>query len=967
MRTKLEAKIEILESILGYFLDQLDSEIRLKVLPTLDLNAQMDDDNHSSPDQEEGEEAATNDIYPSPKNKSQMAALWRKSEFASTVAPSLGLELGSKDPKEEDGDSKKKPAATKPTKTNKSAAGVGTVSNEAESSKGKGKARIDSATSSSSSSVNNVGHQRQESETGGSPFSSGMGPPQFGAAPGFHQRNASQSSNQNLAIGIRSPAFQDNETRLPPGPSSPNRIWERSPHALHQPPFTSANYSHQVPQPHYSAMYAPPAPLPSSSRQYLPPSRARSNATHQLLEQMATLPRELEEELDNLLSAFFQHYHIITPFVDKAALLRWTSENGVRRFSQAAVSGEQTGTLALVLAICSLSAARSADAAKVGDAETAERLRLISLSEDCHARARALFFCSESGSVINSGAAHSSPGGRADGTGDFEAVQCMLILAIVDIIQNRSTRAWIGLGMAIRLAQDMGLQLEGRNINTPAPSRVSTPRPSSSSIGKALGSPSGLEMSSSKDGTATGDRERTTSFSANSNLPPQPSPLSNKPSTSNHNQNQATAAQHRSKIHADQIRRLTWWALFNYDSFLSIALGRPTAIRRSEFDTLHPDPAESDEEWALCTAHSPCALAPDSQELQVGPTGLGKTVKARMISTFVAQTGLSEVLSDLARIVQTKAQPKPGGESVVAQHHALLARLHEWRNNLPSHLQDCIVANETPTSLAGPSMPTSPSPPNVWSLALHYHFAFIIAQRALAGALAKERADALAPQATDPLVDDNTISSLWDTRAARIASARSGEDSKNQSSGVRNSSSGKSDFFKVTIASPTSEHALPRLLARYISAFGPASLPPTSAFYALASAHALISPTSPSSDTETSLETQKAWENLTWAVSTSVAWHPGLRQVAKLLPIFSRAAAATSKTMLRLNPDPSPVLNPNSPLFNFNPHLPHSNGLNGFGDLLPYSFDSTADELGSDAHALAYALGTCRDEIFFRI
>lgn len=321
-----------------------------------------------------------------------------------------------------------------------------------------------------------------------------------------------------------------------------------------------------------------------------------------------------------------------------------------------------------------------------------------------------------------------------------------------------------------------------------------------------------------------------------------------------------------------------------------------------------------------------------------------------MISTFVAQVGLSEILSELSSIVQAKVQPKVG-ESTVAQLHTIMARLHDWKNLLPAHLQDAIVASDTPTSLAGPNLPTSSAPPNVWSLALHYHFTFIIAQRALMGASFRERATALAPQSMDPLVDSTSIASLWDTSSVK---SRRGDSSNSQSSG-RVSSIGKSDF--------TSEHALPRLLARYVSAFGPASLPPTAAFYALASAHALRhSSASPEAqNAEGVAESQKAWDSLAWAVSSSVAWHPGLRQVAQILPIFSRAAAASSKAFARINSQ-SPNLNPNSALFNFNPNHPSptSNGFNIFNqpDLLPYSMDSTSDEMnGVGGDALAYALG----------
>lgn len=591
MRGKFEAKIESLESMLGFMLDHFGSEVYQKLLPRLDLTgrikadqakaSQTEEDQPSSPEEGEEKEAvdASNDIYPASKSKAQLASSWRSSDFAKKIAPGLKLELGDEDEKEEGGDKKK--AAAKPSKPVKAASGAAGGGSQGGNSKGKDRTRTESVASSSFS----LGDQSQKDEG-----NTQMGPPSFSMATGFAKP---QPPSHEIYSGSSSAVASA---------SSPLRIWEKP--SLHQAPgssYSPSNAGH---------------PYASTSRQYLTPAKARTHINNQLLEHMITLPKELEDEMDNLLSAFFQHYHISTPFVDRAALLKWSSSmHGNKRFSHSVTAGEPTGTLALVLSICSLSAARSADANtrsadpnKVGEAEKVERLRLTALSEDCHARARGLFFCSENGSVLNTGSAHASPGGRADGAGDFEAIQCMLILAIVDIIQNRSTRAWIGLGMAIRLAQDMGIDKEERSVvETPGSSRAATPRPSSANQGAGSPGTGTLDLNMT-DGA--GDRQ--------SSFQHQPSPLSNHANTSNQNQINRTAAQNRTKAQADQIRRLTWWTLFTYDSFLSSALGRPTALRRSEFQTLLPDPDSSDEEWALCTAHSPCALRPgESQELVV--------------------------------------------------------------------------------------------------------------------------------------------------------------------------------------------------------------------------------------------------------------------------------------------------------------------------------------------------------------
>ena len=131
--------------------------------------------------------------------------------------------------------------------------------------------------------------------------------------------------------------------------------------------------------------------------------------------------------------------HPLYPFVDRTALLSWNSAvvmRGGQHLSasdtglKGAAEGESVphGRTALVLSICALAAAGYADT--LGTSSAAESAdRLLALCDVCHTRARGLFFTTTADSVMDRGPSHLSPGGRADGAGDIESVQAMIILA----------------------------------------------------------------------------------------------------------------------------------------------------------------------------------------------------------------------------------------------------------------------------------------------------------------------------------------------------------------------------------------------------------------------------------------------------------------------------------------------------------------------------------------------------------
>jgi hypothetical protein len=172
---------------------------------------------------------------------------------------------------------------------------------------------------------------------------------------------------------------------------------------------------------------------------------------------------------------------------------------------------------------------------------------------------------------------------------------------------------------------------------------------------------------------------------------------------------------------------------------------------------------------------------------------------------------------------------------------------------------------------------------------------------------------------------------------------------------------GRSDWKRVTIASPTSDGALPRLLDRFCECFGPSRLPPFAAYFALAAAHSLPSPTA---DNE-----QESWELLHQVAHGSAAkWNTGIARVSRVLPALRRDASrgsvraqdSPSRPQLPAQqPAPTPASSSREPV---SPHTRHDTSLQPFdGSWANFdqgTFDLTAsfDHL-QDAHALAYALG----------
>ncbi|PWN49888.1 hypothetical protein IE53DRAFT_369393 [Violaceomyces palustris] len=930
VRQKLEGQVEILESILGFIISYFP-DIPSKALSQLDLQQPTQNKLGKSPASPSGESPGNDEksshfppgnIFPN-MSKAQSAEVWRRSQFARMLAPSLGMLLGDEDGEEDGGGGPRQ---------FKSEVGAGD----------QGIFRRDGGQGPPVEPFNGRNrHQSYTSPSASSPTSS------------FH-------ASSGPAYGFSSSPNSAGPSRQPMGPPSQphSRPPHQPPNSVHSPGSLSAQHSlkSQTSTRHQASFGQ------QGERRRLP-----EDSTADMLLSALAFPAELEDEMDNLLDKYFTHFHPIYPFIDKAALLKWSSSSsssGKNRLSWSPGTNraESQSRSALALAICSLSCcgygALSGTGEELADgrpsaAQVSERARMMALSDECHSRARAFFFYANSGSVMETGPSHTSPGGRADGPGDLEAVQTLILLSVVDFVCHRVTRAWVGLGMAIRLAQDLGVCQESR------------PKPAHLARGETPGSSTG-DTTPRGNGDAPPTPSASSAGASDVLMPDaQPSvPGGRARSSSSGTQDQSqTPAQPFGKEQIEQARRLTWWVIFILDTFYSISLGRAPALRRSEFDVQLPDPTHSTDEWSFCQAKIP--------KSEAFPQGASKTVKARMISTLNAQIGLAEVLSELSGLyASAKSEDFAGGRNAKLITHQIehinttMAKLHAWRSALPPHLAGVLLGAEDPRSLASPLAPSGPQPCQVWHLALQYHFAFAMAERVASSV--NQRSAALSEGGTDGELNRRpawNIDSLWDARAPPEAAGA-----------LRRRTSGRGDFYKVTIASPTSEAALPRLLIRYVSTFGSNNVPPLFPYFTLAAAHSI--PSSGSSNI------QESWDALTRAASAAAVWTNSMAQVSRLLPYFSRLVSMTAGwptgqphhtsgevTSGWRNLEPSVFSSQTSPVRLPQRDAPgqplpangHGGGQRSFdGTVMDLGFDSFApigDELDSEAQALAYALG----------
>lgn len=152
----------------------------------------------------------------------------------------------------------------------------------------------------------------------------------------------------------------------------------------------------------------------------------------------------------------------------------------------------------------------------------------------------------------------------------------------------------------------------------------------------------------------------------------------------------------------EQMRRLTFYTLFCLDTFLSASLGRSSALRRADFSALLPKVEDDDmTECEIVEAQVPPAV-------RGGRKPAPRRMRARVLSTFVAQIELAMIVNDIVAGISLPGGLLGAAAASVAtgKINDVAARLHKWRTSLPPHLVGVVASMPSPTSLAAPQPPT---------------------------------------------------------------------------------------------------------------------------------------------------------------------------------------------------------------------------------------------------------------------
>ncbi|KAJ7076495.1 fungal-specific transcription factor domain-containing protein [Mycena belliarum] len=202
--------------------------------------------------------------------------------------------------------------------------------------------------------------------------------------------------------------------------------------------------------------------------------------------------------------------------------------------------------------------------------------------------------------------------------------QALLLMGYREIGIGAMAQAWIYIGMAVRMAQDLGMQRDAD--------------------GWVKG----------RRGGASGEAGR------------------EKESAANGSGGEGEGGQESAKLfgeHEIAERRRIWYACVIMDKYVSTYIGRPLAIFERDFDTSLPSEAD-----------------PEEMEVSVMPEGPRISVglrPGRVISCFNASAKLSSILS---QIVQSIYALRPAG-SRHAELLVLDGQLEKWLLALPAHLR----------------------------------------------------------------------------------------------------------------------------------------------------------------------------------------------------------------------------------------------------------------------------------------
>ncbi|KAJ6562490.1 fungal-specific transcription factor domain-containing protein [Mycena capillaripes] len=220
--------------------------------------------------------------------------------------------------------------------------------------------------------------------------------------------------------------------------------------------------------------------------------------------------------------------------------------------------------------------------------------------------------------------------------------QALLLMGFREIGIGAMASAWLFIGIAVRMAQDLGMQ---RDADGWVRAGVKVGR------GKAKGKG---KSGSRDDGDREGEGERMVE-----DIP--------KPSEGDGTERRADGKLFGPWEIAE--RRRIWYACVIMDKYVSTYIGRPLAIFDRDFDTSLPSESDAEEmeDW------TPPADAPVSSAPRAG----------HVISCFNASARLSGILS---HIVQAIYALRPAG-SRHAEQIILDGQLEKWRLALPPHLQ----------------------------------------------------------------------------------------------------------------------------------------------------------------------------------------------------------------------------------------------------------------------------------------
>ncbi|KAJ7050446.1 fungal-specific transcription factor domain-containing protein [Mycena amicta] len=215
----------------------------------------------------------------------------------------------------------------------------------------------------------------------------------------------------------------------------------------------------------------------------------------------------------------------------------------------------------------------------------------------------------------------------------------LLLMGFREIGIGAMAQAWIYIGMAVRMAQDLGMH---RDADGWVRAGVRVGRTAATGEGGA-GTPASSQDEMTQDSDERNDEEC----------------------------QDGSCAKDGKLFAAWEIsgRRRIWYACVIMDKYVSTYIGRPLAIYERDFDTSLPSEtdAEETEEW------SPSAEAP----VQAPPR------PGRVISCFNASARLANILSQILQsIYALRPQASRHVELVV-----LDGQLDKWRLSLPPHLQ----------------------------------------------------------------------------------------------------------------------------------------------------------------------------------------------------------------------------------------------------------------------------------------